>query len=339
LKAANNRILYLDVLRILAIFAVVILHTSSPTTYHYNHDPFSWFIGNFFNSMTRWCVPLFIMVSGALLLSTKQDESLGIFFKKRLNKVILPFICWIIIYFIYRHFHYGETITLFSAIRDVLDVNVYWHLWFMYMIIGLYLATPIFRVYIKSASRQNLFYFLALWFIASFIPVINTLYDVHIHYLFRTVSSYIGFFILGYYLSKYDLSHFKKRLLYLLAVLSLFITYFGTFYMTIQSNGDLDQTFYQYLRPNTILIAAAIFAAVKSAKIRPKHSRLIILLSNLSFGIYLVHPMLRNWIFEYINVQKETIITVPIDIVIISVLSFIIIYVLRKIPYVKRIVP
>ena len=336
---SHERILYLDVLRILAIFAVVILHTSSPTTYHYVHDPASWFIGNFFNSITRWCVPLFVMVSGALLLSTNPDEPVRVFFKKRLNKVILPFIVWIIIYFIYRHIHYGEDFTFSTAVKDVLNVDVYWHLWFMYMIIGLYLATPIFRLYIKAADQKNLLYFLALWFIASFIPVINALFDVNIHYLFRTVSSYIGFFILGYYLSKYNLSAPKRWLIYVLAILSLVITYFGTLYMTIRNNGALDQTFYAYLRPNTILIAAAIFVAGKSIKVNPSHKKKIVHLSNLSFGIYLVHPMFRNWIFEYINVQKMTLITVPVDIVIISILSFAVVYILRKIPIIKRIVP
>lgn len=337
-----KRIIYFDLLRIIAICAVVLIHTSARFLSDYNEDPSYFYIGNFYDSISRWCVPVFIMVSGALLLRGRKEEPLWDFFRKRTNKVIVPFIAWSMIYVIFRHYHDNHVFTYEGVIKDFLDDNIYFHLWFLYMIIGLYLITPIFRTYVNNARRGNIFYFIVLWFISSFIPIFNNVLDLNIHYIFQTVSGYIGFFILGYYLYNFDIKRNKRILIYLLSLISLLVTYFGTAYLSITDNGDYNGTLYNYIRPNIILIASAIFLFFKEIKFnekKVKRNKIIFLLSNVSFGVYLVHVMIRDLLVGYIDMSANPIVDIPLVTVGTLIISFIIAIILSKIPIVRRLVP
>lgn len=95
----RNRSVYADILRVGALIGVVFLHSAAPPMYLFNSiDPSWWWIANIIDAGTRWSVPIFLMLSGMLLLDTKYDEPMSLFFKKRFNKVILPFLVWSVIY-------------------------------------------------------------------------------------------------------------------------------------------------------------------------------------------------------------------------------------------------
>ncbi|MBM7645062.1 surface polysaccharide O-acyltransferase-like enzyme [Scopulibacillus daqui] len=334
-----QRVLYFDILRIVAICAVVLLHTSAGFLDDYNSSPFSYFIGDVYDSLTRWCVPVFVMVSGALLLNTNKQETLADFFKKRTTKVVIPFLIWTFVYILYRHYHDDKVFTFSGTLKDFFDSNIYFHLWFMYMIIGLYLVTPIFKVYVSHAKRENILYFIILWFIASFIPLVNNLFGLNIQYVFETVSGYIGFFILGYYLHHYGLSTTARKLIYLFALISLFITIFGTLFLTIRDTSDFNDVLYDYFRPNTIIVASAVFLFFKHLNLESKRNKIIFLLSNISFGVYLIHPILRDVVYHFIDVESHPLVDIPLVTGLTIVLSFTVVYIMSKVPLLKNIVP
>lgn len=294
-----------------------------------------------YDSLVRWCVPVFIMVSGALLLKTNREEPLPSFFKRRATKVLLPFLIWSIAFYIYGQMRSGDPLTFKGFTEEFLNNNIYFHLWFMYMIVALYLVTPIFRVFVQRAKPETIRYFLLLWFLISFIPVINHFTALDIPNYVKAASSYIGFFVLGYYLNTYGMKKTMRRSIYILALLGFVITAVGTFYATAGNNGHFDGIFYDYYRPNVILEALGVYLffqeRMKNYK-NTKSSRLIVQLSNASFGVYLLHPIIRNFFFGYINIQSHTIFAVAGVALLTLLSSFLLILLLRKVPVIKKII-
>lgn len=150
--------------RILACLAVVLLHTTARTIYLYETtDIVTFSIANLLNSATRWCVPVFIMLSGALLLS-KPIEGVGDFFIKRVRVIVFPAIFWTAAYLWWRVRYYNESPSLLWIGKEIFNTTPYYHLYFLYLIFGLYVFTPAFavivaylnpRVTIKLASSSD----------------------------------------------------------------------------------------------------------------------------------------------------------------------------------------
>ncbi|MBR6928129.1 MAG: acyltransferase, partial [Methanobrevibacter sp.] len=138
MKNPTRRIYYYDFIRAFAIFGVLACHCFAGSVV--NVDLFNtrfWYYSLFLNSLRLVSVPLFIVVSGALLIGKK--DSIRVFIKKRFNKVIIPYIFWVIMYILflifYRHFNVGKAV--FSTISIPPTAGVFF--WFVQMIIVVYL--------------------------------------------------------------------------------------------------------------------------------------------------------------------------------------------------------
>lgn len=163
----KKKLFFVDAMRSWAIINVVLLHSASPSMLKFDSlNPEFWWSANFFFTFAHHAVPLFIMISGLLLLDPSKTESLMTFLKKRFFRVVVPFLTWGIIYFIWRIYFHGETIHVWKAIGEIIAGPIYFHFWFIYMIFGVYLSVPILKIYIRKAESRDLIYFLALWFIA-----------------------------------------------------------------------------------------------------------------------------------------------------------------------------
>ena len=138
----NKKSIWLDTVRVFATFAVILLHVSAPILYKYGEVPNTiWNIGNFYDSIVRSSVPLFFMISGALLL--RIDYSLFDFLKKRFVRIIPPFIFWSLVYIIVDTFILGDQAYSIFEIFKLIAVNLIigskFHLWFIYTLLGIYL--------------------------------------------------------------------------------------------------------------------------------------------------------------------------------------------------------
>jgi surface polysaccharide O-acyltransferase-like enzyme len=133
--------------RILAIFAVIFLHVAAGVVSTEPIGSHNWWIANFFDSLSRWCVPVFVMISGALLLNPKKQENLSEFYAKRISRILIPLISWTIIYCIWVYLGgvvKNDPVSMTFLLQSVLQGNPYYHMWFLYMIIFMYLFTPFF---------------------------------------------------------------------------------------------------------------------------------------------------------------------------------------------------
>src|ERR1035437_9251813 len=169
MDSKTTNIQYLDTLRALAILGVIIIHISSPLvnmTYGKNM-PF-WWIGNVVDSAVRFAVPLFLMLSGATLLG--KEYKLSEFYKKRFLRVLVPFLFWIMVYWVYRWIilssktqpHDFNSI-LKWATGLFLKEGVSKHFWYIYMIVFIYLFVPFMGKGLRKLDLNVISNLLLLW--------------------------------------------------------------------------------------------------------------------------------------------------------------------------------
>ena len=159
-----------DLCRVCAIFGVVLIHSCGAAFYQYGKIPQAdWLSANPPDSLARCSVPLFVMLSGALLLRSGEDRLTVPQIAIRIGKVLIPLLTWSVAYLWYVS---GYN---FGAIRwlSPLTQPAMYHLWFVYMIIGLYILLPIFQpVFRFIVNRRDMqIYLLCVWFIITCIPV------------------------------------------------------------------------------------------------------------------------------------------------------------------------
>ena len=331
----KEKLIWLDNVRVISTIAVIILHVSAPILYEFGEiSEESWNIGNFYDGIVRFCVPVFFMLSGALLLS--KDYELNYFLKKRFWRIIPPLIFWSLIYIFYDNVLVGEkSFTLINFIKMLIR-NVFYgskfHLWFVYTLLGLYLFIPILRKWIKNSNNNEILYFLIIWFVT----IIYSLPYLKIYLPnipLTNFSGYIGYLVLGYYLS--NLTIRKKYLPIIFIIIGIVITVYGTHYLT-HKNNEFSGYFYGYLTPNVLLSSIGVFLILKNSTIKNKAIKnLILFLSNQSFGIYLVHILVLTLLNKIgINWQfLNPIISIPITSIICLIISSLIIYLIRKVKY------
>ena len=224
---------WINSLRVLATFSVIVLHVAADILYQYGSISNSdWWTGNIFDSSVRFCVPIFLMISGTLIFS-KTYESTGEYLRKRVLRILFPFLFWSIIYIavgLLVKFNSGEYLSFKEALKYVfvkLRDGASFHLWYIYMIIGLYLFFPIICKWLQNSNKNGIKYFLGIWLLTVFIhlPFVKELIpNIDI----SNFSGYIGFPVLGYYLNKISLNFDKKKVIYVLLVLTgILITTFG----------------------------------------------------------------------------------------------------------------
>jgi surface polysaccharide O-acyltransferase-like enzyme len=152
--------IWVDKARIFAVIAVIVLHVSAIVVVGIKdfNDP-QWWFGNIYDSMVRWCVPVFVMISGALLLSETKNESIFIFYKKRILRLLTPILFWSLFFTIWTYiqgFIQKNPPSILFLVQNLLLGKPYYHVWFLYMITGLYLVTPFLRVFVRQATTNDI---------------------------------------------------------------------------------------------------------------------------------------------------------------------------------------
>lgn len=324
-KVHSNRIVWADVIRLAAILMVIGIHCSDPfnVSPEARSNPEYNLWGSIYGAFLRPCVPLFVMLTGMLLLPVKQD--IDAFYKKRMLRIIVPFIVWSLLYNLFPWlsgvfgldssilsvmFPYaGESPsqTFESCLHNILlipfNFNTYTiPLWYIYMLIGLYLYMPFFSAWMKQATEKHIRIFLLLWFVSLFLPYCReyiTDYiggtcawnDFGILYYF---SGFSGYLLLGYYLKNKNKLPTKQTLFLSLICLAAgyAITYCGFRDMTAQQGITERQMelFFLYCSPQVCLMTVAWYLAIQ--KITIKSEVVVSALSNITrcgLGIYMIH--------------------------------------------------
>ncbi|HMU70790.1 MAG TPA: acyltransferase family protein, partial [Chitinophagales bacterium] len=214
----RKRAVHFDLVRFIATFAVVQLHVATPWLWRESDtDSYFWIVCIMFDTIGRAGVPIFLMISGALLLS--HQEPIGNFFKKRFVRVFVPLIFWTVIYEIriladHHYLHGGVSAdNIFEVLKNPFSGPVYDHLWFLYMIIGMYLVTPLLRKIVPVLSRIDQWYLLGLWVFSDILlPLVYHYYDFSLGFDIPLVTPYLGFYLMGYYLMHHQFTAKQIRI-------------------------------------------------------------------------------------------------------------------------------
>lgn len=337
---SNQKYLWADDLRLIAIIGVIILHVIPNLLYTTSVSDSVFWLSNIYASSFRFSVPIFVMLSGALVL--QKDYGLLAFIRSKFLRLLLPFVFWSLIYIVYNLVcSINGDLNLLLIIK--LSINYLingssFHLWYIYMIIGVYLFIPIIGKWIRSCSESEILYFLAIWFITLILnlPYINKyIISSSVNYF----SGYIGYLILGYYISikeipaKYNIIPISI----LLIVVGLLITIFGTYFLYVH-NGRFQEDFYNYLSPNVLLVSLGLFLFFKNNNFTlSKYTIIRTFICKYSYGIYLVHVLVLYLLIEF-GVKwtfLNPIVGVPITTACCLLISAAIVYILNKIPFGK----
>lgn len=285
---------WIDHAKIAAALAVVILHVAAGVLSWNAVGTEFWWCGNLYNALVRWCVPVFVMVSGALLLDGDKQEPIEVFYKKRLARVLVPLLFWSLLFMSWTFAKgalRGEPPPLSGLLQSVLRGQPFYHLWYLYMIPGLYLLTPFLRKITATSSRRELTWLIAATFALSAINQLFTSLTADTPTLFLNwMLLYLPYFFLGHYI-RTDPHTPAPPMLWGIFLLACAATFFGT-YLTGSSQRLTPDYMSGYLSVSVIPMSISSMYLLKSWQ-RPllsKHHTSAI--ATLTFGVFLVHPLL-----------------------------------------------
>ena len=293
------------------------------------------------------------MLTGALLLQpNKVDEPIRVFFKKRWNRIGIPVLFWGAIFFAWDFTVKGQALTAVSVLQGVL-AGPYVHFWYVYILIGLYLITPILRVVVAHADWRIIRYFLFIWFVGSGIVSLLILYQnispqaVWFRDSVFVLTGFLGYFILGAYVAKL---RFRSSILYIGLALSTVWTIIGTYFLI----GTLGESYSQFFLNSTsfsVIIASVtlflIIAAIPNQTVEakfPRGSRVLKIISENTLPIYLFHVIVletlqKGYLGLKISVTNlNPIVEIPLITAVTLLICLAIIVPLKRLPYVKRII-
>lgn len=339
----NNREYEYDVMRVVAALAVVIIHVCAPQWKSLNVYSTDWTIMTVWDMICKFSVPLFFMISGRFNLDSKRQIDTGVWLKKRISRIVIAFIFWSCVYTAVNIFRSGSLSDNWKLIVIEFFTGEY-HMWYLFAIIGLYLATPLLKPIVADDKKCK--YFLLLFFIFQLLlPAVSKMPHVGVFVTtalekmsFYYPLGFTGYYVLGYYLKEHQLSKRSKVICFILGIIG---TLFSVVMVILISRGDnaANESMADYLTWNVAAQTIAVYIGLQQLGSRDhKHdeNRLNIFsaISKYSFGIYLAHPLIL-WIFEWIGLVPTlfwSVVSVPIIAIAATVLSFLLSWVLRKVP-------
>lgn len=322
----NQHIVWLDVVRFIAMFTVVCCHCTDPFNFYPGTAPNIGEIklwGAIYGSVLRPCVPLFVMITGALLLPVRGDAST--FYKKRIPRVFYPFLIWSVLYnlfpwitgllglnpqIILDFFPYaGEEVMQQSfsvSLEYILMIPFNFsilavHMWYIYLLIGLYLYLPVFSAWVEKASERAKLMFLLAWGVTLLLPYY---YQFVSNYLWGTCSwnsfgmlyafaGFNGYLLLGHYLKNLEWS-LKKTLAIGIPMFAVgyAVTFLGFRHITAlpEYTDEMLELFFTYCSLNVVMMTIPVFMLAKKVKVNSERMKKA--LANLTvcgFGIYMIH--------------------------------------------------
>ena len=290
-----KRLSGIDLVRTIACALVIIVHVSAQGFYEFSRY---WETCVAYDSIARMSVPLFFIVSGYLLFN-KTDKLLT-FYKKRFVRILIPFLITLLIYYAYR----GGDISVFLYNALTTQKKVSYHLWFIYVLVGIYLIVPCFQnLFSTSEGRKIVKVYIFIWFVAAVCyPNLSNLlhfkFNVFTTFNFQYFFGYLGYLFIGGLLRWEHFSPKVKVALVFCSCLFSLLIYIST---VVHSHhiGKPNTLFLGYLTPLVVAQATSLFIALKDIKY---HSKIIEFLSKHTYWIYLIHVLVLNYTQKYFGI-------------------------------------
>ena len=328
----------LDAMRVLAAFAVVMVHVAGSAL---SPVPTSkdtvWWLANIMDACSRWCVPAFVMVSGALLL-TGQPSTAREFYSRRLHRLLTPTIAWTLVYIAIRY-KAQALFEIADIIRTILAGMPGTHLWYLYMSIGLYAIIPALKQYVHNSPPRDIAVTAAIAMATSIALDVTNMVSQNREVSFLLVwPSYVGYLLVGYCIHTS-----APRINWKLALLGFFA--FGTTTTVAAAFSPTSFTceqwlaiVYSYLSPLVVGMTICVFATVQTLSRdtgNTRYGRLATAISPYTLGIYLVHPIVLRAMDRMSSVSLPVLRLIAMP-AIVFVCSLAITWTLSRIPMLRR---
>lgn len=333
-----------DLIRIISIFLVVASH-ANVAYLGANQGKAGWFFVVVCTAICSVSVPLFFMVSGALLLDADRVITLRELFLKRIPKQAVPFAVWSLIYVIAR-IVMGKIPFSLSAFTSLIHEPAYYQFWFMYALFAIYLLLPALQAVVLRLERRHLEYLIALWLVFSlFIPTLQVLvpgFNISEHVDLILCEGYVGYFLLGYYLKKYHAKASPRAagIFGVSGVALAALVSVAEYFISAERGAKYEGYFNMaYLTPFVAVAAAGIFVSLQNLSFKKDGTlcKSLKLGSELAIGVFYVH-MLVMAVLEHIGLLADTSVVLLICKTAVSyIASLAIAFVISRIPYVRKI--
>jgi len=365
----NKRQYWADCARIFSMLAVILLHCAC---YDLELDTKAkndscWIVILVYNCLTRFGVPVFVLLSGTFILDPSRPFSFEKLFRRSILRLVTAYIFWSFVNAIFYIFSDENAPSLFSL--DFLGqffirfVGGQEYLWFIYMIVGCYLISPFLRYFSDDVIMARYFLVLALFF-GSLLPSLYNLFGAlrmeaaadgvqiwinrwHFHFTLE----FVGYFVAGYHFVKYvDIKSVRVRFfLYLFTIVDIIFIICGTYYAEVHDpNNDYSHHFRGTNCITIVYYSMVVFIffkhEVSEIRLSKKAINIITKWSSLTFGMYLSHLIFRDMLAYFFHISQteflgvikySPVIGIPILWVILTVLSTIFSYVVSNIPILK----
>ncbi len=311
-----------------------------------------WWSSTIYNSVALPCVPLFVMLAGALLLQpSKVSEPIRIFLKKRLGRIGLVFTFWSVIYFVWSYFADHSALSFNSISQSLLTTGPYYHFWFIYLIVGLYLVAPILRVVVARADRKILRYLIILWFFGvSIMPLLGLIVGFELNSEVFLIGGWVGYFTFGAYLlvAKFEV---PRRFLYGLLAIGFVSTILGAWMMAFPLHS-LGRYFFFFdsLTVNVIVASIALFVILSKyasnwpGKNRRYTGKVVHAISENTLPLYLLHVIILESLqsgyfgFKLSLAVLNPFVEIPLSAAVTLFITLALILVLKKVPHLKKLI-
>lgn len=336
LQSTNQRIAYLDILRLLATFAVILIHIIADVL-PLSFMQFNWYVAVVGGSLVRWAVPVFVMISGALYLDPQKEITMGLVLKKKIPRLLLAYAAWWLIYAL-------AILTVWCFIKkepfQAEWIAPHYHLWFLPMLAGVFLLIPLLRPI--AANEKLLRYALVIWlcYLACSFAMVKEIKQFTPLFAMNTIVGYAGYFLLGYFLSILETSKRQRIVIYLLGIIGALATIGGSIGLSVYT-GAFNEKFYSFLSLHVAMMSMALFVFVKenSCHIGTGTQRLLEFVRYDLFGVYLTHDLWLMVLYkDVIRNLTNHVLTSLLICLLTFVLSLYTTKLIRKIPFVKHIV-
>ena len=311
----NKRIVFLDYVRVVACFLVMLVHSSevfygaeTPSglvgyhSYLANESNRLWVA--IFDGGSRICVPLFMIVSAFLLAPMKEDQTMGGFYRKRLRRILPPLVFFLLLY-TFLPLAWGG-MTWEQSLADLKHLpwnfpSMAGHLWFMYPLIGLYLIIPVVSPWLRQASAKDERIFIGLFAFSTFIPFIRRFISEEIwgeafwngFHTFWYVSGYLGYLVLAHYIRTHlDWDRAKRIRIGVPCLLAGSLFSIWAFWTKAVPGVLIDtptvEWAWEFCTPNVLLATFGAFLLFTCIR-KEESPALVRDVSGLTYGMYLMH--------------------------------------------------
>lgn len=348
-KANTNYKAHADIIRIMATFAVVLLHVAGARLIRADIGSFNFTVAAFFDCAMRWSVPVFIMLSGMLFLSKEKPVDVKKLYTKNILRLVTAFLFWSFVYNLYNAFVETRSV-LTSVAKAFLNVhNGAMHLWFVFVIIGLYIALPFIKRMCENLTKREAEGFILLSVLVMCVPktlsafeALTPLADYINKFEITYAAGYVGMFVAGWYIISFERTG-KEKLVSCILGLAGFLYMLITTLCFSNIRGAVAEEFMSFKSIGAFLMAFALMdfciTLFKNKEYSKTTKACLKLLSKCTFGVYLVHELILSLssgmgFFVFKNVP---IIGIPIEAIIIFVISFAVVRLINLTPIGKYI--